>query len=119
MEQWFAVEGKPAAAVRHQALALGFSDRLAQIGFARQAILALAAFRGVQRNDMIADTDRADAWACFHHHTGAFMTKDRWENTFRVSTREGKFIGMANASRLNFNQDFAGPRAIKVNLKHL
>src|SRR3546814_5347512 len=45
---------KAAAAIRHQAFALRGADRRAEIGLVRGAALALAAFRCVQRNHVIA-----------------------------------------------------------------
>ncbi|KDC21494.1 hypothetical protein AZ20_1779, partial [Bordetella bronchiseptica E014] len=54
MEQGLAVDREARGAVRHQALALGGADGLAQVGLARQAELALAALGRVERNDMVA-----------------------------------------------------------------
>jgi hypothetical protein len=43
-----------AGAVRHDAAALGAADRLAQIGLGVEAVFALAAFRRVERNHVVA-----------------------------------------------------------------
>ncbi len=49
-----AVHAETARRIGHQPFALRAADQLAQIGLARQAELAMAAFRRVERNDVIA-----------------------------------------------------------------
>ena len=50
-----AIQRESRGPVGHQSLALRDANGLAKIGLARRAEIALSAFRGVQRNDMIAD----------------------------------------------------------------
>lgn len=50
VENGSALIGKTAGAVRHQALALGRTNFLAEVGLAGRAELTVAAFRGVQRD---------------------------------------------------------------------
>src|ERR1019366_8993629 len=49
-----AVAGKARGAIRHHTFALRRADRRAEIGLLRQAGFALAAFRRVERDDVIA-----------------------------------------------------------------
>ncbi len=58
-----ALIGKAAGAVRHQAFALGGAHGLAEVGLAGCAEFALAAFGGVQRDDVVTDLQRFDAFA--------------------------------------------------------
>ncbi len=66
-------------AVRHQALALGGANRGAEVGLARQAGRAFAAFRRIERNDVIALLDRGDARADIDDDAGTLMAEDRRE----------------------------------------
>jgi hypothetical protein len=75
-----AVLGEAGGAVRHQALALGGADLLAQVGLAGFAELALAAFRGVQRDHVIAHLDAGDALADGLDDAAAFMAEDAGED---------------------------------------
>ena len=86
---------------------MGGADRGAKVGFARQAGRALAAFRGVKRDDMVARFQRFDARPAFHHDARAFMAKDRGEDPFGVGTRQGEFVGVADAGGLDLDQDLA------------
>ncbi len=54
MKDGFAVQAEATGGVGHQALALRPANQLAQIGFAREAELALTTLGRVQRNDVIA-----------------------------------------------------------------
>ncbi len=108
MKDGFAVERKARGAIGHQTFALRATDGLAQIGLARAAELALAAFRRVQRNHMIAHRHRSNTGADFHHDAAAFVAEDGRENAFRVSAGQGIGVGMANASGDDADQHFAG-----------
>ena len=101
-------------AVGHQALALGGADRGAEVGLLAQAAFALAAFRRVERDHMIAGLDRGDARAHLADDAGAFMAEDRGENSFAVKPVERVGVGMANSGRLDLDQDFAGLGAIQI-----
>src|SRR5207253_1313942 len=85
-------DGEAAGAVRHYALALGGADGGAEAGLARCAGVALAAFRCVERNDVVALLDRGDAGADVDDDTSAFMAEDRGKKTFRIGTREGEIV---------------------------
>src|SRR3546814_16624697 len=61
MEDRLPLVAEAAGAVRHHALALGRADGGAQIGLARQAASALAAFRRVERDHMVARLHNGDA----------------------------------------------------------
>eukprot|EP00166_Cyanidium_caldarium_P005565 ctg_6843.g463 len=76
VENRLALVGKTRGAVRHQALALGGANGLAEVGLARQAEFALAAFRGVQRDHMVTHSHRGHALAHRLNHRTAFMTED-------------------------------------------
>jgi hypothetical protein len=73
MENRLAVDRKTAGGVRHQAASLGRTDRLAQIGFLRQAEFALAAFRRVERNHVIVLFQALDVRSDIDHHARAFV----------------------------------------------
>jgi hypothetical protein len=106
---------KAAAAVRHHALPLRHADRLAQIGLVRHAVLALPAFRHIERNDVIAFLERSHAWPDLDHHAGAFMTEYRGKQAFGIGARAREFVGMADAGRLDLDQHLAGFRPLELN----
>ena len=113
MKYLVAAHRETAATVGHDALALGVADRRAQIGFARQAGFALAAFRNVERNYVIALFQGLHARAAIHDHASAFVAQNGRENAFWVGTRQRELVCMANAGRFDLDQDFALPRAVK------
>jgi len=80
----------------------------------RQTVFALAAFRGVQRDDVVVFFQRLDAGAHVDDDAGAFMAQDRRKNTFRVGAGQGVIVGMADTGRFQFDQHFALARAGKV-----
>ncbi|MNX11790.1 hypothetical protein D3C86_415560 [compost metagenome] len=114
VEDRLAVDRKARRRVRHQATTLGRADRLAQIGFLRQAEFALAAFRRVQGNDVVILFQAFHAQAHVDDDAGAFMAEDRWEDTFRIGARQSVVIGMANARGLDLDQYLALARAGQV-----
>ena len=75
-----AAEREPARAVRHDALALGDADRLAQVGLAGQAILALAALGRVQRDDVIARLDACYPGPGLDDDPGPLVAEYRGDN---------------------------------------
>src|SRR3954447_5485343 len=85
MVQFLPTEGKTAAAVRHQALALRHANRLAQICFVRNAVFALAALRYVERYDVIAFFQALDVGADIDHYPRALVTQYGRKQPFRVS----------------------------------
>ena len=76
VEDLVLADREAARAVRHQALSLGRADRGAQIGLARQAGIAVAAFRRVERNDVVALLQRGDARADIDDDAGTLMAED-------------------------------------------
>src|SRR5579871_663770 len=109
-----AADGKAAAAVRHEAFALSGADRGAKVRLARQAGLALAALRCVERYDVIAFFHRRDAGADVHDDAGAFMAEYHGEQPFGVCARPGELVGVADAARLDFHQHFTGARTFQI-----
>src|SRR5690606_28341205 len=83
-----AVQFEPTGAVRHQALALGFTNGAAQIGLARQTENAIAALWRIKRDHVITGLERGYAGTYLHDDTGAFMPQNGRKNAFRVITGE-------------------------------
>lgn len=71
-------------AIRHQALALGRADCLAQIGLAGQTELALAAFGRVQKNHVVTLLDVVHVLSHRLYLTSTLMAQDNGENAFGV-----------------------------------
>ena len=111
MMQRLTVERETAGAIRHQPFALRCPHRLAQIGFGVQAILAFAAFRGVQGNHVVPGADGFDLAAGFDHNAGAFMAQNRRKQPLGILSRQGECIRMAQPGGLEFYQHFlrSGP----------
>jgi hypothetical protein len=78
------VLGEAAGAVGHVAGPHRGGDGLAQIGFGGGAVFALAAFRDVERDNVIARLQRLDAGTAFHHDAAAFMAENAGKGAFRV-----------------------------------
>src|SRR5262249_45870075 len=97
--------------------ALGGADLLAQVGFAREAVFALAAFRRIERDHVVSRLERSHARAGFDHHTGSLMAENRREQALRVLAREGELVGMADARRLDLDHHFAGARAVEIDVR--
>ena len=77
VEDRLALVAEARGAVGHQALALGGADRGAEIGLLAEAAFALAAFRRVERDHVVARLDRRDAGADLANDAGALMAEDR------------------------------------------
>ena len=89
-------------------LALRRTDRHAQIGLAAQAVLALPAFRRVERDDVIALLQRRHAGSNLRHDASALMAEDRRKQPLRIGAGERIFIRVADAGRLDLDQHLAG-----------
>jgi len=63
---------------------------------------------------VVALFQRADTRPRIHDHARTFMAENGRENAFRVRTRERVVVGVADARRFHFDQDFAGARAFEV-----
>ncbi len=111
-----ALVAEAAGAVGHHALALGSADRGTEVGFLAEAAFALAAFRRVERNDVISRLHRDHAGAHLADDAGALMAQDRWKKSFAVQAVERVGIGVADARRLDFDEDLAGFRALEIDL---
>ena len=109
-----AAEGKAAAAVGHQALALGHPDRLAEIGLGIETVLARPAFRRVERDHMIALFETGDTGPGIDHHAGTLVTENGWKQAFRVVAGQGERIRVADSRRLDLDQNLALPGAFEL-----
>ena len=81
-----------------------------------QAAFALAAFGRVERDHVIAGLYRRHACADLADDAGALMAEDRGENALAVEAVERIGVGVADAGRLDLDQDFAGLRAFQIEL---
>src|ERR1700694_4698730 len=89
VEDWFAVVAEARCAIRHHSLALRRADGGTEIGFAAQTAFALAAFRRVKRDYVIAGLYRGDACSDLTNNPRALMTEDRRKDSFAVEAVEG------------------------------
>ena len=106
--------GEAARPVRHQPFALRGADRGAKVGLAAQAGFALAAFRRVKRNNVIAGLHASDARSNLADNTRAFMAKDGWEYPFAVETVQRIGVGMTDACGLYFDEHLASLRPFQI-----
>src|SRR5690606_31650668 len=114
-----AVVAEAGGAVGHHALALGGAHRHAQVGLARLAEQALAAFGGVQRDHVVAGLDAGDALAHFHDDAGALVPEHRREHAFRIVARKRERIGVAQRGVGDLHQHLALARRLDVELDDL
>src|SRR6185369_15401723 len=103
-------------AVRHHALALGRADRGAKIGLLAEAAFALAAFRRVERNHVIACLDRRHARPDLADDARTFMTENRRKDSFAVEAVERVGIGVTDSGRFYLDEDLTGLRAVQIDL---
>src|SRR5208337_2566092 len=106
-------------AVRHHPLPLSGADRRAEVGLAREAGRALAAFGRVERNDVVALQRAGHARPDVDDHPRALVPEDGGKEPFRVGAGQGELVGVADAGRLDLDEDlaFAGP--IEIDLRDL
>ncbi len=116
VEDLFAAAGEARRAVRHEALPLGGADRGAEIGLARQAGRALTAFGRIERDHVIALAHAGHAGADIDHDARALMAENGGKEPLRVGAREGELVGMADAGRLDLDQNLALARAVEIDL---
>src|SRR5215217_773066 len=116
MKDCLSVIAEARCAIGHQSLALGRADCGTKIGFAAQAAFALAAFRSVKRNHMIAGLYRGDARAHLTNNPSTLMTEDRRKDSFAVESVKRVGVGVTDASCFYFNKDLAGFGAIQSKL---
>src|SRR6185437_591991 len=103
MKNGLALVAEARGAVGHQALALRRADRGAEVGLLAQAAFALPAFRGVERNHMVARLHRSDAGADFANDAGAFMAEDRGKDSFAVQTVQRVGVGVTDSRCLDLD----------------
>src|SRR3546814_10271809 len=90
MEDRLALVRKARRAVGHQPLALRRADRGAKVGLARQAAFALAAFGGIERDDMVARLHAGHARADLAHHARTLMPQHARKDALAVETEIGR-----------------------------
>ena len=76
MQDFFTVQREAAAAVRHDTGTLGFANTLTEIGFVIEAVFAFAAFRGVERDYVVANRNGSHTGTDFAHNACTFVTED-------------------------------------------
>src|SRR5216683_7682853 len=103
-----------AAPVGHHAASLGLADRGAQVRSAGEAGRALAAFRNVERDHMVAEAQRTHARADFGHHARSLMAEDRRKKALGVLARERVSVGMTYATRLDLDQHLALSGSVEI-----
>jgi len=111
-----ALVGESRGTVRHQPLALCGADLLAEIGLGVQAVLALAALRRIERYDVVAGFQRGDARPDLDYDASAFVAHDGRKQPFRIGTRDGEVVRVADTGGLDLDQDFASLRPLDVDL---
>ena len=67
---------------------------------------------------MITRLQAGHTWADLDHNTCALVPQNGWKQAFGVGTRQGEFIGVANASCFDLNQNLSGFGAFKVYIHH-
>jgi hypothetical protein len=90
------------------------ADRLAEIGLLTEAIVALAAFGGVERDDVVALPEAGNARADIDDDPRPFMAENGGKQAFRIGARERVGVGVADASRLDFDQNLARKRPFEL-----
>src|SRR5690606_14080705 len=115
----FALVGKARGAVGHQALALGGAHGHAQVGLARLAEQAFAAFGGIQGNDVVARRHTGDAFADLDDDARALVPQHGGEHAFGVIAAQGEGVGVADAGMGDPDQDLALAGRFDVDLDDL
>ena len=111
-----AVAVEPTGSVRHQSLTLGGANGLTEIGLAGSTERAFAAFRGIQRDNVVAGLYAGDAFAHLLDYCAALVTEDRRECAFRVLAGQGVGIRVANTRCNDAYQHLARLRPVEVDL---
>lgn len=120
MQDRRAIEHREArCSVGHHTLALGRTDRLAEVGFGMQAVFAFPAFSCVERDHMVARFQAGDPRADFEHDARTFMAKDRGKETLGIGARERELVRVTDAGGFDLHQNLARFRAIEVHLHNL
>src|SRR5690606_40929705 len=93
--------------------------RLAEVRLAGLAELALAAFRRVQRNDVVAHRNRSDTRADFLHDAATLVTENGREDAFRIGAGKRVRIRVTDAGSHNAHEYFARLRRRNINFGNL
>src|SRR5262249_19549206 len=86
----------------------------AEVGLARQAAFAGAAFGRVERDHVVALLERDHARPDIDHDAGALVAEDHREKAFRIATRARELVGVADTRRLDLDQHLADLRACEI-----
>src|SRR5690554_8111072 len=92
------VQGETRGAVRHQTLALSFTNLLAKVGFARGTEFTLATLRGVKRNYVVTHFHTGNPFADGFNNATTFVTQSGWKDSYRLFTRQGTRSGRTNSA---------------------
>ena len=63
---------------------------------------------------MIAGLQGGDAFPDFQNDSSTFVAQNRGKQSFRISARQGEFIGVADACGLHFDQHLARAGAVEI-----
>ena len=80
----------------------------------REAGFALPAFGRVERDDVIALFELADARPDIDDDAGALMAEDRRKQPLGIGARQRVFVGVADAGGLDLDQHLAGARTVEI-----
>jgi len=75
----------------------------------RHAVLAFAALRHIQRNDVIALLEALHIGAGVDHDARAFVAEYGGKQPFGIGARKREFVGVADAGGLDLDQHFPCP----------
>jgi hypothetical protein len=99
---------------RHQPFALGSANGGAKIGLVRGARFALPALGRVERNHMIAFTQRGHARSEVDHDARPFVSQNRGKQPFRIRARAREFVRVTDSAGLDLDQHFACFRPVQI-----
>jgi len=102
--------------VWHDTLTLSSTNSLAEVGLARLAELALAAFGSVKQNNRVAFLDVVDTFTDRLDDTGTFVAENGREGTLGVRARKSVGIGVAETGVGDLDTDFALTRSADFDL---
>ena len=118
MTHRLALDRETCRAVGEVALVLLLADRKTEVRAIAEAVDALAALRREERDDVVADRERADAVTDLLNHARAFVPEHRRRVAGRIRARRGVEIGVADAAGDEANEHLARTRLGQVDLAH-
>ena len=116
MIDWLAILVETAGAIGHQALALGFPDLPAQVGFTGEAEFTFPTLWRVQGNNVISNLDTRDTFADGLNDAAAFMAQNRGEITFGIVSGKRKRVGVTDAGSDHPHQNLTSFRRHYIHL---